>query len=385
MFRNIKILSSLLALLLLLGQCKETYISPYKSPTTGYLVVEGYIAKGPTRLTLSRVIALPGDSALPAVRGASVQVEGSDNSVYPLAETGIGVYSADTLPLNPTAKYRLRITTGSDTYLSDLVEYKTTPPIDSINWIRDPSGVNIYVNTHDPAGNTRYYQWDYQETWQYTSAEFSAYRFKAQSAHDGSDSVVARADSEYVYNCYRNRASTVLFLGTSTKLAQDEIYRQPLTFISSARQELSVLYSINVKQYALTKEAYEFLSLMKANTESLGSIFDAQPSELRGNIHSLTHPEEPVVGYISAGSIQQQRMFISQTQVPGWGYFFACDHPDHLVVPDSLDFYFKADMFTPLARQYGQFGFIGWTGNYMLCVDCTVQGGTTKKPSFWPY
>ena len=62
--RNIKTIS-VLFLLLLLGQCKETYVSPYKSPATGYLVVEGYIAAGPTRFTLSRVIALPGDSSIP--------------------------------------------------------------------------------------------------------------------------------------------------------------------------------------------------------------------------------------------------------------------------------------------------------------------------------
>ena len=36
----------LLLLIILLGECKQSYVSPYKSPPTGYLVVEGLIAGG---------------------------------------------------------------------------------------------------------------------------------------------------------------------------------------------------------------------------------------------------------------------------------------------------------------------------------------------------
>src|ERR1700744_4976237 len=117
--------------------CRDKYVSPYKSPVTGYLVVEGYIsANTPTQFTLSRTIPLPGDSAIPAELGAGVQVEGSDNSTYPLVEQGNGLYSSiDTLRLNAAMQYRLRIHTGNgEDYLSDFVSYKVTPPIDSINW-----------------------------------------------------------------------------------------------------------------------------------------------------------------------------------------------------------------------------------------------------------
>jgi len=45
--------------------------------------------------------------------GATVQVEGNDQSVYPLTEQSTGSYVADTLPLHPTTTYRLRITTAA--------------------------------------------------------------------------------------------------------------------------------------------------------------------------------------------------------------------------------------------------------------------------------
>ncbi|HXB05723.1 MAG TPA: DUF4249 domain-containing protein, partial [Puia sp.] len=332
---KLKILPFLL--LLLMGQCKQRYDSPYHPPVTGYLVVEGFIAgNAPTQFTLSRVIKLPGDSTIPLEIGAKLQVEGADNSVYPLAETASGVYTANSLPLNPTVRYRLRIKTANgETYLSDPTPYKPAPAIDSVNWVQDPSGVTFYVNTHDPTNATRYYQWDFAETWEYHSAEYSGLKYIPKGGSMGFDTIVERPDSELIDVCYQGDHSSPLLIASTTKLAQDVVYRQQLQFIPAASQKLSVEYSMIVRQHALTDSAYTFLSLMKANTEQLGTIFDAQPSELKGNIHSLTQPDEPVVGYVSAGAVQQQRIFISVTQLNQWGYSFNCERPDTLVTSYS--------------------------------------------------
>jgi hypothetical protein len=384
MIRNIKILTSFF-LLLLLWRCKQSYVSPYKSPATGYLVVEGFIAKGPTRFTLSRVISLPGDSSLPMVTGAKVQVEGNDNSTWPLAENGDGVYAADTLPLIPTAQYRLRIQMGNgQTYLSDFTAYRPSPAIDSINWIQQSDGVHIFANTHDPANATRYYLWQFDEVWQYHSAEFSYFKFQPSGPDFPRDTVVQRADSEFIYNCWSNAVSTPLLLGTSTKLAQDVIYRAPLQIIYDGSQRLDELYSILVRQYALTEDAYNYLSLMKSNTESLGSIFDAQPSTLKGNIHSLSNPGEPVVGFVSAGSVQQQRIFISRSQLSSWGYNITCDKSDTFVPLGKQDSFFKFGSLTPLYDDHRAGKLAGWYANQTTCIDCRAQGGKPIKPSFWP-
>src|ERR1700744_3367058 len=84
----------LLALALLLQQaCKDKYNSPYTSPTTGYLVVEGYICgNDSSSFHLTRTTQLPGGDNPPAVTGASLEIEGSDNSVYPMSEKGAGYY-----------------------------------------------------------------------------------------------------------------------------------------------------------------------------------------------------------------------------------------------------------------------------------------------------
>jgi hypothetical protein len=385
MWRTNKLLLFSLLLITLQWQCVQKYNSPYVSPPTGYLVVEGYISgNSPTEYTLSRTIPLPGDSTIPQETGAKVQVEGTDNSVYPLTEQSPGTYVGDSLALNIATQYRLRITTSDgQQYLSSYVQYKPTPPIDSVSWTYSSNGVQIYVNTHDPANATRYYQWQYGETWEYNSAEYSQYEYDTAI-----NNMVPRLAANQIYTCWHSDSSTNILISSSAKLAQDIIYLQPLTLIPSNGQQLSVLYSIDVRQYALTEDGYNFLTLMQSNTESLGTIFDPTPSQLQGNIQCLTNPNEPVVGWVSAGTVQQQRIYISRRQVPYWYYVFTCPMPDSLVSPpDSaiLRYFFYELGYIPLFPDIGPTGnVVGWYGNYQTCIDCRLQGGTTQEPSFWP-
>jgi hypothetical protein len=114
-----------------------------------------------------------------------------------------------------------------------------------------------------------------------------------------------------------------------------------------------------------------------------------QPSELNGNIHCLTKPAEPVVGYISAGTIQQQRIWISVEQLTGWTYSYSCPAKDFVVPLDSVDLYkyyiafHDIPIVAHLPPRSAQSD--GWTSNYAYCVDCRSQGGTNIKPPIWPY
>ena len=63
---------------------------------------------------------------------------------------------------------------------------------------------------------------------------------------------------------------------------------------------------------------------MKKNTEQTGSLFDPQPSQLSGNIHCLTDPNELVIGYVEITQEQTQRIFISSSEVSDWHYDPGC-------------------------------------------------------------
>jgi hypothetical protein len=225
--------------------------------------------------------------------------------------------------------------------------------------------------------------WQYDETWQYAAARYSLYKYLKDV-----NQVVDRPDSEQIYKCWKELPSTRLILGNSTKLTQDMIYLQLLDQIPANTQPLGILFSIIVNQYALTEDGYNFMTLMQKNTESLGSIFDAQPSALRGNIHSVSDAGEKVIGFVSAGTLEQKRIFIYASQVPDWRYRFGCDLPDTVVGlgPDDLRTFFYNQNYIPLEQHYSMGGPPdGWTSNVPSCSDCRLEGGTTTKPIFWPY
>jgi hypothetical protein len=303
----------------LLFGCREAYTPPQITTNNNYLVVEGLINTGTdsTIIKLSRTVHLNAKTTTQNETHAIVTVESDANASYPLKEITPGTYASAPLGLSSTAKYRLRIITNTNThttYLSDFVPVKNSPPIDSVGYSLPTNGLQVYVNAHDATGNTRYYRWDYAETWQF-NANYDSEYIEVYNRW-----IIPRTPAQQIFNCWGNRASTDIILASSARLTQDVIYQDPITIVPSPSQKISIKYSILVKQYALTLDAFNFWQLLKKNTEQLGSIFDAQPSSIAGNIHNIADYTEPVLGYISAGSVQQKRIYVDNTALPtGWG------------------------------------------------------------------
>jgi hypothetical protein len=131
----------------------------------------------------------------------------------------------------------------------------------------------------------------------------------------------------------------------------------------------------------LTKEAYQFWEIMKKNTEQVGTLFDPQPSQLLSNIRSVNDPDDQVIGFVSAGTITEKRIFVKESEVRPWAYRRDCEQIN--VTRDSFRFYFSNQAFIPLDEWYNDMGrFAGYTGGERSCVDCTL-GASNVKPSFW--
>ena len=228
-----------------------------------------------------------------------------------------GTYAAAPLNLDITHKYRVRIkTSNGEEYLSDYVVVKNSPPIDSVGFVSKASGVQIYANTHDPANNTKYYRWEYTEAWKFHSTY--------ESFYDGQDPRIY-----YVYYCYAKDTSSFIAIGTSAQLKNDVIYQAPIVLVPPSSEKIEIRYSINVEQFALTSDAYNFWTNLQKNSESNGSIFDAQPSDNQTNYRCLTNPGELVVGYLSVGSTATKRIFIDRSQLlasynPKYAYADGC-------------------------------------------------------------
>jgi hypothetical protein len=368
--------------------CKKPYNPTIIATNSNYLVVEGVINTGQdsTIIKLSRTVNILDKITANPEPGAQVTVESDHNNSYPLNEIAYGEYASPSLNLTASYKYRLHITTSvGKEYLSDFESVSTNPPIDSVGFTVQNNGIQLYVNTHNPANSTRYYRWEYAETWNFHA------EYPSPLITDGVK-LNLRTPDQQIYSCFGNNASDVILLGSSAKLSNDVIYQQPLTQVSSTSEKLEAKYSILVKQYALTSDAYNFWQNLKKNAEQLGTIFSPQPSEVPGNIHCVTTPSEPVIGFVSVTNTQQKRIFISHSQLPQtWSatYPYQCELDTLLIhrgpfqndvalflIPlGSTEFAISA-----LSSPTGQL--IGYLGAGSECADCTIRG-TNKQPAFW--
>ncbi len=93
--------------------------------------------------------------------------------------------------------------------------------------------------------------------------------------------------------------------------------RNQVATITKDDPKMDIGYSMLVRQYPLDQQAYTYWLNVQKNSQSLGGLFDLQPGQLPGNIHGVTNPKDPVVGYVSACSIAEKRIFISNSQLPG--------------------------------------------------------------------
>jgi hypothetical protein len=376
------ILLSISFCIVIYSSCKKPYSPPAIQVDNKFLVIDGTLvnsADSPSVFNLSRTIKL-NDSTFSssAERGATLSVEGENGDIHNFFELPGGIYQSNPLSLNTSSKYRLKITTSSgEDYLSDFVEVRQTPPIDSVTW-QQQNDVMLYVNTHDASGNTKYYRWDFTETWQYRAPLESEL-----GVENGLMYYIIDRPNDQKYNCWSTDNSTEILAGSSIALSQDVINKAAIGIVLQNSVKINIRYSILVKQYAIADEAYQYFQILKKNTENLGSIFDAQPTQLIGNIHSVKNPSEVVIGYFTASSVQQKRIFINRDEVTNWNYIYPGQSCDMIAIeqnPTNFLLYTYAD---PGYTAYYFFGTTGLELNRVSCLDCTLQGGTNQKPSYW--
>lgn len=352
----------------------KPFVPPPSARDLNYLVVDGSIVTGDsTTIRLSRTGNISDSFQVIPETNAHVFIQGQLNGEVSLRETNNGIYTTDGSLITEGDKYRLRIITqNGKEYLSDEVDVKRSPEIDSVEWAQNDD-VFIYVNTHDPSGITRYYRWEFEETMEYTAMFDSHLDFR-------NGEVVFLRPEEYRYTCFKFFTSTDILIGTSAALSDDIIRRALITRVPNDNSKITTRYSILVKQYALSPEAYQYWQILKRNTEQTGGIFDPQPAQLSSNIRCTSDPNEPVIGFVSASSVSQKRIFIRHGQLqdrttPTYGlmctetFISPDDAGNHLSDGTMLPAYFTTRGGLAIAPA--------------KCIDCRMQGGILQKPSYW--
>ena len=380
-----------LAGLALLAGCTDAYLPDVIKAPPSYLVVDGFLnAQGITSIKLSRTYAIAAKTPPPVEARATVYIEDDAGTRVLLRESPAGTYASSPMTLNVARKYRLHLNTlAGKEYVSDYVPVKTTPPIDAVNWGITSEGLSITVDTHDPANATRYYRWETDETWEIRPPYVPTVEYVNHAMRD----IVVF----YPTICYGNVHSAAVQLYKTTSLSQDVVNDFRVRKLVAPTPLLFSRYSILVQQFALTKEEYDYWELLRKNTESIGSLFDPQPAQLTGNVHCLSNSADLALGFVSAHSLTEKRIFINRSQLPrSWpiadGYE-ACVPPDtvYLARPPgapspAVRLESNFNQFTgllPIGQLLESGILVGYTAKKRDCIDCRNRGSSVK-PSYWP-
>ncbi|HCR52845.1 MAG TPA: hypothetical protein DIW27_00415 [Cytophagales bacterium] len=382
--KNIKTILFKFVFLMLFG-CLEPYSPTVIEQNVNLLVVDGFLnaSTNSIQVKLSRTLPIYTEGSYTTEKNATVVLEEEAGPSQPLYETVDGTYVMQNLNLNNSKKYRLFIRTEFDEYASEYITLKQSPSLDEVTWEATADGVKIYVSAHDPTNQTRYYQWKFWETWQYTADYFSAYTYK-------NDSILYRNSNEFTYICYKSAPSDKIILKSTTQLNEDVVGKFPIHLVPRGSRKVASRYNLLVQQRALDEAAYNYYVQLQKTTETVGGLFDPLPSQVTGNMHNVNNPSEPVIGYFMGGSVQEKMIFINRHELPSYLLNF---EPE--IINCRIDTIASSEVPSLFPQHQLLEGYPEnpniepYEHNFFLvipqqCADCRLKdNGTITRPVFW--
>jgi len=351
------------------NSCVTEYM-PEIEDSPDLMVVDGLIndQPGPYTITLSKSLSLGEAYVRKPIKGYHLWITDDQRANYYLYERQPGIYTTDSAKFTGvigrtyTLHIRANSPQGEINYKSFPMELKPVPPIDSIYYEKviikegekiygNIEGCQIYLDTHDSENNCNYYRWKYTEIWEF--------RLPWNVIHQ---------------NCWIYENSSMINVKDVSNLEQKVIRRYPLNYISNTTDRLKHKYCIEVNQYSLNFDEYQYWEKLQFICEDVGNLYDITPSAIPSNIFCIEDPGKEVLGYFSVSAKSSKRFFIKDI-------FLGITNPYLRCVEDTVR--------GGNVQGLGVYSWILEEGpDYVIvtnirdCVDCTTRG-TIVEPPFW--
>ncbi|WP_422083318.1 DUF4249 domain-containing protein [Ulvibacterium sp.] len=364
---------------------------PFEGTVEGFedvLVVDAIITNENKRQEVRLTRSFRFDEEGPqAEENANVTVEDGDGEQFVFNEEEPGIYLSSTPFAAEMGKdYSLSITTEDGrSYLSDTMQLPTaSTTIDELYAERTTNdqgeeGMGIFVDTFDSSRQSNYYRYEYEETFKIIAPFWGPNDvvFVIQLSTGPAFEVILREREERV--CYGTDREKTIEIASTLNLSEDRLSRFPVRFINRDNYILSHRYSILVRQYVQTQEAFAYYEDLKGLSQSPNSVFtEDQPGFLPGNVFSLDDDSENVAGFFEVTAVTEERIFFSYED-----FFPGEDLPPYVrecnIAPASGE-----DLKGILERENSvlyEFN-LGYQMVPRACGDCTALG-SNKVPDFW--
>ena len=391
------------AVILMVIACTEPY--EFKDPVfESALVVEATITDENKQQSVMVSRSFPLDTIIMSGESdAVVQITDDTGAVFGFDHQGGGEYlSRVPFAAAEGRAYTLSITTSDgNSYVSETSSIRAGSLIENVYAVREIAddqieGVFIYVDSYDPSNSATYYKYEYEETYKII-APFYIYDLEAYViAPLPFPEVGLRPRSREEKTCYATELSKNIIQTSTADLNEDRVSRFPVRFISRENFIISHRYSILVKQYVQSREAFTYYATLKSLSSSESLFSQLQTGFLEGNIRSEQNESEKVIGFFEVSSVSQKRIFFDyQDLFPGE------ELPDYLIdcmitsppliniagtspLIDGIEFGLY-DYYDNYDTEINPLNFEEY-GPYLMvtagCGDCT-EVGSNIVPAFW--
>jgi hypothetical protein len=345
---------------------------------------------------------------------ADVYITDNLENQYSFEEVDQKYISTSEFQALPDRNYQLHITTkdgksysSTNEKLTTVNEIETVAPV--VTTKEGDLGIEITVNSFDPTNTSKYYRYEYEETYKiiaprWVSTEAIARYFPPGSTLEGE--IILKQRETETRTCYSTKKSDHIILTNTNNLSEDRV-NFPLRFISSSDYIIMNRYSIFVKQYVQNFAAHTFYQTLKDISGSESILSQTQPGFFAGNIKSDDNSNEKVIGFFDVSSVSNKRIFFNFSDLfpaePTPKYPYNC--PD-ITDSNKLEYVFKYCFATPgpcrglavlgnlIVRNsvyyngHNKFGVVPSDGSVDIqmypiqCGDCT-SFSSNIKPTFW--
>ena len=370
------------------------------------LVIEATITNElkPQEILLSRTFALEEDGPSPE-SNAIVKIIDDTQQEYLFQEMDAGKYvSTNAFKAESNTNYKLSIqTSDGKSYASETTVLSNTSHIDAVYAKREFNkdtieGISIFVDSFDPSRSSNYYRYTFEETYKIIAPNYSSLKLVFDEGSFTDYNLIQRPKQKKV--CYKTVSSKAIIITNTNDLMEDRIDRFSVRFIKRDNFIISHRYSVLVKQFVQSREAFTYYETLK-NLSEFESIFsENQSGFISGNVFSESYRNEKVIGFFQVSSVDSQRIFFDYTDLfPNEDlppYAISCSGliaPEVkngcIPLPDGGEIcnYPLFDNIQ-LGFQYvtsnsdGMFGSGPFILSHRECGDCTALG-KNEIPNFW--
>ncbi|WP_425234332.1 DUF4249 domain-containing protein [Ulvibacterium sp.] len=380
---------------IILGGCTEPF-SPEIPPSDSLLVVDAAITNELKNHEVFLSRTTQGDEEPQVESNATVRIMDDNQQQYPFTETEPGTYVSDVMfGAEPNRSYRLLITTASGReYASSPTQLPPqTSEITDVYAERTMTdsgldGMGLFVNSFDPTGNSIYYKYEYEETYKIIAPNWSPWQLVAGSEESQVVGAVRRDPDNEGRTCYTTEKSNNIIITNTSRTGEDRVSNFNVRFINRDDYIISHRYSLLVKQFVLSREAFEFYEKLQdfSGVESLFS--DSQPGFIVGNIFPEDNGNDQVVGIFEVSSVSEKRVFFNYSD-----FFPEEDLPPFVNECNRATFesgfnpilydLVKSNRVSYLDEIRNELGALeGYIVVPRVCGDCTVLGSNVI-PDFW--